>query len=82
MYEKLQEKALEIFQQKSNIKALQKSIEAGMKEQARNRRQRVQGSYDYESKLLGENCCIKVFNSLRYFCVFSNVISLSLFSNK
>lgn len=50
VYERLQEKALEIFQQQSNIKALQKSIEAGMKEQARNRRQRVQGSYDYERR--------------------------------
>lgn len=38
-----------MFHQQSNVEALQKSIEAGMKAQAANRRQRVQGSYDYES---------------------------------
>lgn len=49
-YEKMQEAALKIFQEQSNVKALQKSIEAGMKAQAANRRMRVQGSYNYEKK--------------------------------
>lgn len=49
IYEQMQQKAMEMFHQQSNVEALQKSIEAGMKAQAANRRQRVQGSYDYES---------------------------------
>lgn len=48
----MQEAALKLFQEQSNVKALQKSIEAGMKAQAANRRMRVQGSYDYESLFL------------------------------
>ncbi|TKR62446.1 hypothetical protein L596_026404 [Steinernema carpocapsae] len=48
--EKMQQLANERFAQRSNLEALQKSIEAGMKAQALNRRQRVQGSYDYEKR--------------------------------
>ncbi|VDM44311.1 unnamed protein product [Toxocara canis] len=48
IYEQMQQKAMDMFHQQSNVEALQKSIEAGMKAQAANRRQRVQGSYDYE----------------------------------
>ncbi|VDN38758.1 unnamed protein product, partial [Gongylonema pulchrum] len=50
IYEQMQQKAMEMFHQQSNVEALQKSIEAGMKAQAANRRQRVQGSYDYEKR--------------------------------
>ncbi|MFH4976715.1 hypothetical protein AB6A40_003424 [Gnathostoma spinigerum] len=50
IYEQMQQKAMDMFHQQSNVEALQKSIEAGMKAQAANRRQRVQGSYDYERK--------------------------------
>uniref|UniRef100_A0A8R1TW95 RING-type E3 ubiquitin transferase n=1 Tax=Onchocerca volvulus TaxID=6282 RepID=A0A8R1TW95_ONCVO len=50
IYEQMQQKAMEMFYQQSNVEALQKSIEAGMKAQAANRRQRVQGSYDYEKR--------------------------------
>uniref|UniRef100_F1L1E4 RING-type E3 ubiquitin transferase n=1 Tax=Ascaris suum TaxID=6253 RepID=F1L1E4_ASCSU len=50
IYEQMQQKAMDIFHQQSNVEALQKSIEAGMKAQAANRRQRVQGSYDYERR--------------------------------
>lgn len=49
IYEQMQQRAMDMFHQQSNVEALQKSIEAGMKAQAANRRQRVQGSYDYES---------------------------------
>ncbi|KAK0427948.1 hypothetical protein QR680_010501 [Steinernema hermaphroditum] len=48
--EQMQQVAQKRFQQQSNLEALQKSIEAGMKAQAANRRQRVQGSYDYEKR--------------------------------
>jgi hypothetical protein len=34
----------------NNVVSLQQSIQAGIRAQAQNRRQRVQGSYDYESK--------------------------------
>ncbi|VDN05913.1 unnamed protein product [Thelazia callipaeda] len=50
IYEQMQQKAMDMFHQQSNVEALQKSIEAGMKAQAANRRQRVQGSYDYEKR--------------------------------
>lgn len=50
IYEQMQQKAMDMFHQQNNVEALQKSIEAGMKAQAANRRQRVQGSYDYERK--------------------------------
>ncbi|KHN87022.1 E3 ubiquitin-protein ligase RING2 [Toxocara canis] len=50
IYEQMQQKAMDMFHQQSNVEALQKSIEAGMKAQAANRRQRVQGSYDYERR--------------------------------
>lgn len=53
----MQEAALKTFQEQSNVKALQKSIEAGMKAQAANRRMRVQGSYDYESEFFFKLCC-------------------------
>ncbi|KAI1732349.1 zinc finger, c3HC4 type (RING finger) domain-containing protein [Ditylenchus destructor] len=49
-YEELQETAFKIFHEQNNVEALQKSIEAGMKAQAATRRQRIQGSYDYEKR--------------------------------
>jgi hypothetical protein len=47
----MQAEAAKRFLEQNNVEALQKSIEAGMKEQAVHRRQRVQGSYDYESMI-------------------------------
>lgn len=40
---------MQLFQEQSNVQSLQKSIEEGIKAQAAYRKQRVQGSYDYES---------------------------------
>lgn len=51
LYEKMQDAALKHFHQQNSVKALQKSIEEGLKAQAANRRIRIQGSYDYESIL-------------------------------
>lgn len=48
-YDEMQSEDNNFFQ--NNVTSLQKSIEAGIKAQAQNRRQRVQGSYDYESEL-------------------------------
>jgi hypothetical protein len=38
------------YYQTNNVIPLQRSIEAGIKAQAQNRRQRIQGSYDYEKR--------------------------------
>uniref|UniRef100_A0A914H3D3 RING-type E3 ubiquitin transferase n=1 Tax=Globodera rostochiensis TaxID=31243 RepID=A0A914H3D3_GLORO len=42
--------SMQFFQEQSNVAALQKSIEEGIKAQAAYRKQRVQGSYDYEKR--------------------------------
>lgn len=42
---------MKLYHEQNSVEALQKSIEAGIKAQAANRRQRVQGSYEYESEL-------------------------------
>lgn len=47
----MQAEALKRFQERNNVVALQKSIEAGIKAQAVNRRQHIPGSYKYESEL-------------------------------
>ncbi|CAD5233957.1 unnamed protein product [Bursaphelenchus xylophilus] len=50
LYDEMQSAALQHYQAETSVAALQKSIEIGIKAQAKNRRQRVVGSYDYEKK--------------------------------
>ncbi|KAL3089176.1 hypothetical protein niasHT_021120 [Heterodera trifolii] len=50
LYETELNASMQFFQEQSNVAALQKSIEEGIKAQAAYRKQRVQGSYDYEKK--------------------------------
>jgi len=40
---------MQLFQKQSNVLSLQRSIQEGIRAQAACRKQRVQGSYDYES---------------------------------
>lgn len=42
--------SMQLFKEQSNVAALQKSIEEGIKAQSAYRKQRVQGSYDYEKR--------------------------------
>lgn len=50
MYDAELSASMELFQKQSNVQSLQKSIEEGIKAQAAYRKQRVQGSYDYEKR--------------------------------
>uniref|UniRef100_A0A914Y271 RING-type E3 ubiquitin transferase n=1 Tax=Panagrolaimus superbus TaxID=310955 RepID=A0A914Y271_9BILA len=50
LYDEMQTASLKRLHVQSGFQALQKSIEAGIKAQAANRRQRIQGSYDYERR--------------------------------
>jgi len=50
VYDDMQTASLGRLQVQSGFQALQKSIEAGIKAQAANRRQKVKGSYDYERR--------------------------------
>ncbi|KAH7723912.1 ring finger protein 1 [Aphelenchoides avenae] len=50
LYDEMQAEALKRFQERNNVVALQKSIEAGIKAQAVNRRQHIPGSYKYEKR--------------------------------
>ncbi|KAI6177397.1 RING-type domain-containing protein [Aphelenchoides bicaudatus] len=49
LYDEMQSEANNYYQT-NNVIPLQRSIEAGIKAQAQNRRQRIQGSYDYEKR--------------------------------
>lgn len=50
LYDELQNVSMQHYHQETSVASLQKSIEAGIKAQAQNRRQRVIGSYDFERK--------------------------------
>lgn len=50
VYDDMQTASLGRLQVQSGFQALQKSIEAGIKAQAANRRQKVKGSYDYDRR--------------------------------
>ncbi|CAD5230614.1 unnamed protein product [Bursaphelenchus okinawaensis] len=50
LFDDMQNAAQQHYQAESSVAALQKSIEIGIKAQAKNRRQRVIGSYDYDTK--------------------------------
>ncbi|CAK5089361.1 unnamed protein product [Meloidogyne enterolobii] len=43
--------SMQLFQKQSNVLSLQRSIQEGIRAQAACRKQRVQGSYDYEKKI-------------------------------
>jgi hypothetical protein len=50
LYDEMQTASLKRLHVQTGFQALQKSIEAGIKAQAANRRQKVKGSYDYERR--------------------------------